>query len=230
MLNRFRRFGFRLLYNECAFSYDLVSQLVSLGRWRSWQRSVIPYLPPPEAGIVLELAQGTGDLQLDLAASGYRAIALDLSASMGRIAQRKLAQAGLSAPLLRGEAGRLPIRSASIAGIVCTFPTAFIVDALTLTEIQRVLQREAPAVIVLSGLLTSGWSARLIRILYRLAGQAYRESSEAELHLIFQAQGMSAESHTLTVDGSSAQLLLLTKSADTIRDAQDQRLELPENI
>ncbi|MCZ7544410.1 MAG: hypothetical protein M5R40_13175 [Anaerolineae bacterium] len=33
------RFGFRLLYNELAFTYDLVSRVVSLGQWRAWQRA-----------------------------------------------------------------------------------------------------------------------------------------------------------------------------------------------
>lgn len=212
MLNRIRRFGFRLLYNECAFAYDRVSQMVSLGRWRCWQRSVMPFLAPNDAGLILELAHGSGDLQLDLAASGFRAFALDLSANMGRLASRKLERAGLSARLMRGEAGRLPIRSNSVSAIVCTFPTAFIFEVATLSEIERVLKRGAPAVIVLSGLLTEGgWRTRVIRILYRLTGQSYSESRDAELHSMFQAPGLSAQTRALSLGSSQVQIVLLRK-------------------
>jgi hypothetical protein len=50
---RLVRFGFRLLYNEMAFTYDAVSAVVSLGEWRSWQRAALNFLPPlsaPRAG------------------------------------------------------------------------------------------------------------------------------------------------------------------------------------
>lgn len=215
MLNRIRRLGFRLLYQECAFSYDLVSRAVSLGHWRSWQRSVIPFLPPPDAGLLLELAHGTGALQLDLMQAGYRTVALDRSRNMGRLAQKKLARAGLSASLLRGDAGRLPIRSNSIAAIVCTFPTAFIVNPLTLNEIQRVLKGDGLAVIVLSGLLRDGGlRARLIRVLYRLSGQTYSDTVGEESPVSFQAPSLSAESRSLPLDGSLAQIALLKKVSD----------------
>ena len=214
MLNRIRRFGFRLLYKECALAYDTVSRAVSLGRWRSWQRAVMPFLPEPDAGLVLELAHGTGDLQLDLINAGYRAIALDRSRSMGRLARRKLCQGGLSAHLIQGEAARLPLASHSVAALVCTFPTSFIVEHRTLAEIERVLQSDATAVIVLSGLLTGdGLRARLIRCLYWLSGQACRQSTDEEIRAMFQASGLSAEARALSMNGSLAQLALLTKRA-----------------
>ena len=56
------RFGFRLLYNELAWTYDWVSRAVSLGQWRHWQRAVIPRLSGQRA---LEIAFGTGDLVVD---------------------------------------------------------------------------------------------------------------------------------------------------------------------
>src|SRR5215218_1335745 len=87
---RLVRFGFRLLYNECTFLYDRVSAFVSFGAWRAWQRTALLYLPSPKAGRVLELAHGTGDMQIDLRDAGYTSIGLDLSPYMGRITQRKL--------------------------------------------------------------------------------------------------------------------------------------------
>src|SRR5437868_2620777 len=84
------RFGFRLLYNEMAFTYDLVSWIVSLGEWRSWQRAALKHLNAPPGSRILEVAHGTANLQLDLRAQGYDSIGLDLSKYMGQIARRKL--------------------------------------------------------------------------------------------------------------------------------------------
>ena len=83
------RLGFRLLYNESAWTYDTVSWLVSLGAWREWQRSGIKYLNGVGAGPALEVAHGTGNLQIDLAAAGYSACGIDLSHHMGAITREK---------------------------------------------------------------------------------------------------------------------------------------------
>src|SRR5690349_21397341 len=111
---RLVRFGFRLLYNEMAFTYDLVSKAVSMGQWRCWQRAAMKYLDPvnPEAySLILELAHGTGDLQLDLYAAGYKSIGYDLSPYMGRIAQHKLNKYQIDPRLVRGSAQELPFTS-----------------------------------------------------------------------------------------------------------------------
>ena len=227
MLRKLRRFGFRLLYNECAFTYDLVSRGVSQDRWRSWQRSVMPYLPLPEAGPILELAQGTGDLQLDIQSAGYRVVGLDRSRSMSRLAQRKLWRARLGADLIRGEADCLPIQSDSIAAIVCTFPTSFIIEQQTLMEMRRVLKRDAQAVIVFSALLTGGGLiAQFIRSLYRLTGQATSETAREELVSLFQAPGLTAEAYTLPADGSLVQIVLLTRTAPATKANHDNGLDL----
>ena len=91
---RLVRFGFRLLYNELAWTYDWVSWAVSLGRWRSWQRVALPLLDAPRDGSVLELAHGTGNLLLDMLEAGLLPTGYDLSPNMGRNAQRKLRRAG----------------------------------------------------------------------------------------------------------------------------------------
>ncbi|NIV35557.1 MAG: class I SAM-dependent methyltransferase, partial [Anaerolineae bacterium] len=36
------RLFFRLLYNQCAWVYDLVAWVVSLGQWNAWGRTAIP--------------------------------------------------------------------------------------------------------------------------------------------------------------------------------------------
>lgn len=165
-------FGFRLLYNELAFTYDLVSKIVSLGAWRCWQRSALRHLAEPGALPVLELAHGTGDLQIDLQNAGYATIGYDLSPHMGRIAGAKLYRHGLRARLVRGKAQALPFADGCFSVVVSTFPTAFIVAPETLREVWRVLAANGQFIIVPSGVLTgTGIITRFIEWLYRITGQ-----------------------------------------------------------
>ena len=180
---RLIRLSFRLLYNEFAFGYDAVSRLVSLDRWRCWQRSVLPYLQPDKTSPVLELAHGTGNLQLDLLASGHRSVALDLSPTMGRIAKRKLAKQRFCTDFVRGDALKTPFKPDSFPVIVCTFPTAFIIQETTLSEMHRILKVDGHAILVLSGYLTGGGLIpAVIKFLYRLTGQAF-DANEAPIHI-----------------------------------------------
>ena len=54
------RFFFYLLYHSFAFAYDLVAASVSLGRWKDWVLSVVPFI---EGNRVLEIGHGPGHLQ-----------------------------------------------------------------------------------------------------------------------------------------------------------------------
>src|SRR5260221_9602184 len=96
---RLVRFGFRLLYNEMAFTYDAVSWIVSLGEWRSWQRAALKHLNVSPGAVVLEIAHGTGNMQIDLRTAGLQSVGLDFSPYIGSIASRKLARHRISYPL-----------------------------------------------------------------------------------------------------------------------------------
>ncbi|PJF35259.1 MAG: class I SAM-dependent methyltransferase, partial [Candidatus Thermofonsia Clade 1 bacterium] len=122
---RLVKFGFRLLYNELAFTYDAVSVIVSLGEWQAWQRAALNFLPP-HAAPVLELAHGTGNLQRALHAAGIRSLAIDLSPHMSRLAARKLRRAKAPVRLIRARAEQLPFRAQAFPAAISTFPTAFI--------------------------------------------------------------------------------------------------------
>lgn len=163
-------FGFRLLYNELAFTYDSVSWIVSLGAWRCWIGSALKHLDTKS--LVLELAHGTGNLQIDLKAAGYQAIGYDLSAGMGHIAQAKLRRHGIETHLTRGRAQQLPFANGSFAAVVSTFPTDFIAAPETVNEVYRVLKPGGVFVVVPNAQLTSGgWSAKALEWLYRITGQ-----------------------------------------------------------
>lgn len=168
------RFGFRLLYNELAFTYDLVSWIVSLGAWRCWMRASLKHIHPD--GLLLELAHGTGNLQLDLHAAGRQAIGYDLSPAMGQIAANKLIRAGIRPRLVRGQAQTLPFRDGAFVSVISTFPTDFIIAPETLREVARVLQPDGRFVIVPTSRFTGGgFVAKLIDVLYAATGQ--REAS-----------------------------------------------------
>ncbi|MBK8025917.1 MAG: methyltransferase domain-containing protein [Chloroflexi bacterium] len=189
------RTGFRLLYNEAAFTYDLVSWVVSLGAWRCWTRVALRFLPPNTTGPVLELAHGPGHLQSDLATAGYRVYGLDLSPSMGRIARRRLLGRGLPAHLVRARAQTLPFADGQLAAVISTFPTDFIVDPRTLAECSRVLTSDGRLVIVPSAVLTgTGLIARGIEFLYRITGQRGGGALSAdELQPIFGPYGFEVD-------------------------------------
>jgi ubiquinone/menaquinone biosynthesis C-methylase UbiE len=173
-------FGFRLLYNELAFTYDWVSRLVSLGQWKCWQRSVFQFIGDSPNPSILELAHGTGELQLDFSSRGLTAIGVDLSQNMGAIARHKVIRSGISPRLSRCMAQALPFADAQFDVVICTFPTPFIFEAETLDEMHRVLRDNGQALIVLTGVFaTRGLHIRLLEWLYRITGQ--RSGSQPDI-------------------------------------------------
>lgn len=207
---RLVRFGFRLLYNEMAFTYDLVSTIVSLGAWRCWQRAALKHLQIDPGKIVLEIAHGTGNLQLDLREAGYRTFGYDLSPYMGRIAKSKLIRHGYAPKLIRGKAQQLPFPTATFAAVISTFPTDFIVQAETLQEVHRILEPAGQFIIVPNGVLTGGGvSGAGIEWLYRVTGQ--RGDTPMNIADFFAAHGFDAEMFVEKCPRSVAQVIVAQK-------------------
>lgn len=168
------RFGFRLLYNEGAWSYDTVSWIVSLGEWRAWQMAALPFLPQPtkQPVQVLELAHGPGHLLVTLGRLGFAPVGCDLSPYMGKQAQGRLESAGISLPLIRGMAQQLPFANHCFDAVLTTFPTDFILQPASLHAIHRVLRPSGRLVIVPQAQLKGeSWLVRFIEWLYQITGQ-----------------------------------------------------------
>ncbi len=166
---RLIRFGFRLLYYELAWIYDLVSWLVSLGEWREWQRAALMHV---NGRFILEIGHGPGHLLLELAQNDKQVVGLDLSPYMGRMAQRRLLNAGVTVPVIQGRVQELPLKTALFDTVLSTFPTDYVVHPETLAAVFRVLGENGRFVIVPEGHLTGGGVMhRFIHWLFRITGQ-----------------------------------------------------------
>jgi ubiquinone/menaquinone biosynthesis C-methylase UbiE len=208
---RLIRFGFRLLYNEMAFSYDLVGWLVSLGEWRGWQRAALKHLDVAPGARVLELAHGTANLQIDLRTVGLEPVGIDLSRAMGRIASRKLRRYRIAPQLAQARAQALPFPDESFAAVVSTFPTEFIVDSATLAEVYRVLEPGGRLVFVPNGQLTGGGLARQsLELAYRVTGQ--RGPWPPDIEARFQTAGFSLSQAVEPGRFSVAQVIIAHKA------------------
>ena len=157
-----------MLYNELAWTYDLVAWAVSFGQWTAWGRAAISHLRGPR---VLEIAHGPGHLLVAMRQAGIEPVGLDLSPQMGRLARGRLRRSNLNAPLIRARAQAMPFRSGSFDSVVSTFPAEFIVDPATLNEIARVMDQAGQAVVVPGVAFKQNLPARFLEWLYTITGQ-----------------------------------------------------------
>ncbi len=104
----------RSMFDAIAPRYDLVNRIMTFRMDVGWRRRTVAALALPARATVLDLACGTGDLCRELAAQGLAPIGVDLSFGM-------LAAAHTTAPLLQGDALRLPVPDASVEGVTCGF-------------------------------------------------------------------------------------------------------------
>src|SRR5687768_99791 len=104
----------RSMFDAIAPRYDLVNRIMTFRMDVRWRRRTVHSLGLPAGSVVLDLACGTGDLCRELASQGLRPIGVDLSFGM-------LAAARTDAPLVHGDALRLPVPAASVDGVTCGF-------------------------------------------------------------------------------------------------------------
>jgi ubiquinone/menaquinone biosynthesis C-methylase UbiE len=168
------KIGFHLLYNQMAWSYDLVAWVVSFGQWSAWRRLAMQFMQP---GPTLELAYGTGTFFIDMLDNGYQPIGIDISPYMARQAGQRLQKNGHNLRLNQAKAQALPFPDKIFTNIVATFPTDYILEDETLAEIYRVLRDPTPdtpsrLIVVAEGQLRGPWPIRpFINWLYKITGQ-----------------------------------------------------------
>lgn len=215
--------GFYLLYNQFAWSYDIVSWCVSLGEWRKWQLKSLDFLRGPT---VLEIAHGPGHMLVEMHQRGFQVVGLDLSAAMGRLAQARLRRNRLDdeVSLIRGRIPELGLRTEAFDTILSQFPTGFIFEAQTLEALYRLLKSGGVLVILPEGHLTSrGLLARFIHWLFYVTGQTVGGAAQEDVReqqFVFwegykqqlQAAGFEVRFETVQLARSVATVIVANKS------------------
>jgi demethylmenaquinone methyltransferase/2-methoxy-6-polyprenyl-1,4-benzoquinol methylase len=124
----------RGMFDAIAPRYDLVNRIMTFRLDVRWRRLAVGSLALRRESVVLDLACGTGDLCRELDAAGLAPVGVDLSFGM-------LAVARTEAPLVQGDALRLPVRPGMADGVTCGFALRNLVDlAPFFAELARVLR------------------------------------------------------------------------------------------
>lgn len=211
-IRAFMRFFFHHLYHSLSWTYDLVAAVVSVGRWRDWGRTTLPYLAGTR---ILELGFGPGHLQVALSQAGFQAIGLDESRQMCRRAAANLRKNGFSPALSRGYAQKMPFAPDSFDSLVATFLGEYIFDPATLAEAWRVLRPGGRLVVALSGLPGSAnLFDRASAWLFRVTGQSgdLTDEIEARIKAHFAASKFRVDVIRVEVRQSTVLLMVAEKT------------------
>lgn len=172
LMSRLLRVAFDVLYHPLAATYDLVAAVVSVGRWNQWIAVAVSFLDGRD---ILEVGFGPGHLQVLLTEDPrLNVIGLDESRQMATIAQRRLRQKGRRRiQVARGIAQMLPFGAQAFDTVVSTFPSEYIFDRNTLSEVNRVLREPGRFVIIPAAwIVGKGLTDRVAAWLFRVSHQA----------------------------------------------------------
>jgi demethylmenaquinone methyltransferase / 2-methoxy-6-polyprenyl-1,4-benzoquinol methylase len=111
----------REMFDAIAPRYDLVNRVMTFRLDVRWRRRTVAALALPPGSRVLDLASGTGDLCVDLAAADHRPVSIDLSLGMLRADHS-------GAPRVQADILRLPIADRAVDGVTCGFALRNLVD------------------------------------------------------------------------------------------------------
>ena len=124
----------RAMFDTIAPRYDLVNRIMTFRLDVGWRRRAIRSLDLAARSVVLDLACGTGDMCVDLVASGHRPVGADLSFGM-------LAAARTDAPLVHADGLVLPFPDGAFDGVTCGFALRnFVALGPVFEELARILR------------------------------------------------------------------------------------------
>lgn len=182
------------MFDRIAPRYDLLNRLLSFRRDVAWRKALVQALPAGDNLRVLDLATGTADVLLSLAAAHgkvRRGTGLDKSAGMIARAKPKITGAGAVLDLVRGDACGLGFRDASFDAVTIAFGIRNVPDVpAALREMRRVLRPRGRALILefslpANAIIRSGYLLYFRHVLPRIGGvvsgdaQAYRYLNES---------------------------------------------------
>jgi demethylmenaquinone methyltransferase/2-methoxy-6-polyprenyl-1,4-benzoquinol methylase len=134
----------RGMFAEIAPRYDLVNRMLSGGIDVWWRHVTVSRAQPPQAGAILDVCTGTGDLALAYAAKAgpaVRIVASDFCRPMLDRGIEKSARSGKNIEWIEADAMDLPFPAASFDLVTVAFGLRNIADtARGLAEMARVLK------------------------------------------------------------------------------------------
>lgn len=103
------------MFNEIAFRYDLLNQLLSFGIHKHWRKKAVRLisseLPEKKVGQILDVATGTGDFAIDaLKLEPHKITGIDISEDMLQFGRKKIQEKKLNSviELLKADSEHLP--------------------------------------------------------------------------------------------------------------------------
>ena len=135
-----------MMFNRIAPRYDLLNRVLSFGIDRIWRRRLVRLVRKKAAATVLDVATGTGDLALALAATLRKPLTvygLDISSGMLELARKKVNKKGLQdlIVLKEGDSEALPFDDNYFDAVTVAFGVRNFGDlAKGLAEMRRVLK------------------------------------------------------------------------------------------
>ena len=137
-----KRAHVRALFATIADRYDLITQVLSYGQDARWKATLVSLANVQPGERALDLACGTGDIAMAVAARGARAVGLDLTMGMLRIAEQKCRRPqAVRIDWLAGDMAGLPFPSAAFDLVTAGYGLRNVPDlTVAVEEISRVLK------------------------------------------------------------------------------------------
>ena len=138
------------MFDRIAARYDFLNRVLSFGTDVRWRRRAIARADIRPGSSVVDVGAGTGDLSFAAAARGAQVVALDLSAGMLTVLERRATDAQRARiERVVGSAESLPFPDASVDRIVTGFTVRNVGDlGRAFAEFHRVLRPGGLAVVL----------------------------------------------------------------------------------
>jgi demethylmenaquinone methyltransferase / 2-methoxy-6-polyprenyl-1,4-benzoquinol methylase len=140
------------MFDNIAYRYDFLNHFLSLGIDRYWRRIVLRLSGDKHPVAILDVATGTADLAITLAATGAKSITgVDISTEMLKIGREKVRKAGLSKliTLEEGDSEALPFSAERFDLVTAAFGVRNFENLdQGLQEMYRVLKNDGQVIIL----------------------------------------------------------------------------------